>query len=56
MRRRDHHHHHPKVEQLPPGVWQWRCSCGGHSARNGSARPWRLILIEALGHSEQIAA
>ena len=55
-RRRDIAHHHPQVRKHG-SEWTWTCDCGSTSLLYTQARrTWRRAILEALGHSTQIAA
>ncbi|GAB3081794.1 MULTISPECIES: hypothetical protein [unclassified Phycicoccus] len=55
--RRNVAHHHPMVFRATTGSWVWMCSCGGASCRTGhEVVSWRQALVDALGHSERLAA
>ena len=55
-RRRDIAHHHPRVRR-DGRDWRWTCGCGAMSSLYvRTRRTWHQALIEALGHSTEIAA
>lgn len=55
-RRRDIAHHHPRVRKNGRD-WVWTGECGATSSLFlRTRRPWRRAIVEALGHSTEIAA
>jgi len=54
--RRDIAHHHPRVTKNGRS-WAWACDCGATSSLvSRRHRKWHEAIVEALGHSTEIAA
>jgi hypothetical protein len=54
--RRDIAHHHPRVTKNRSG-WTWSCGCGATCSLITRVHlSWHQAMVEALGHSTEIAA